>query len=290
MPALDIRTLALFSTLITFLVALLMMMPLLRAGDRSLYFRLWTLGFCLRALGFLGIYFRGGIPDFLSMPVANTAIIAGEVMFYLGIRLFSGRPTGWGPGAAIVAATFAILLTLFSQPDYRISVLAISLIALLLDGWIAWNLARRADAPELLFLQRLVASFFLAESAMLLLRSVLIVTGGPIAGVFAPGPVAAIGFIASSIVPVCFGIGFMSLINKRAELEKSRLIARLEESLASNKILSGMLPICACCKKIRDDGGYWQQVEVYLSKHSQAEFSHGICPDCAQKLYPGLRK
>jgi hypothetical protein len=46
------------------------------------------------------------------------------------------------------------------------------------------------------------------------------------------------------------------------------------------------LPICASCKKIRDDGGYWQQLEVYISNHSDADFTHGICPDCMKKLYP----
>ena len=51
-------------------------------------------------------------------------------------------------------------------------------------------------------------------------------------------------------------------------------------------LLTGMLPICASCKKIRDDKGYWNQIETYIRDHSEAEFSHGICPDCAKKLYP----
>jgi AmiR/NasT family two-component response regulator len=60
----------------------------------------------------------------------------------------------------------------------------------------------------------------------------------------------------------------------------------LQEALAQVKILSGLLPICSNCKKIRDDQGYWQQVEIYISEHSEAEFSHGLCPDCIQTLYP----
>jgi PleD family two-component response regulator len=60
----------------------------------------------------------------------------------------------------------------------------------------------------------------------------------------------------------------------------------LEEALANIKTLSGLLPICANCKKIRDDGGYWQNVEEYILEHSNAIFSHGICPDCMQELYP----
>src|SRR6185503_10306114 len=65
-----------------------------------------------------------------------------------------------------------------------------------------------------------------------------------------------------------------------------RLNEELQAALAKVKILSGLLPICASCKKIRDDGGYWQQVEVYISEHSEAEFTHGLCPDCLLKLYP----
>jgi DNA-binding response OmpR family regulator len=62
----------------------------------------------------------------------------------------------------------------------------------------------------------------------------------------------------------------------------------LRKALAQVKKLSGFLPICASCKKIRDDKGYWQQIEAYIRDHSEAEFSHGICPECAEKLYGDL--
>jgi hypothetical protein len=73
---------------------------------------------------------------------------------------------------------------------------------------------------------------------------------------------------------------------KQIEQEKERLVVELQDSLAKVKKLSGFLPICASCKKIRDDKGYWRQVEEYVSDHSEALFSHGICPDCMRKLYP----
>jgi hypothetical protein len=56
--------------------------------------------------------------------------------------------------------------------------------------------------------------------------------------------------------------------------------------VANVRILSGLLPICASCKRIRDDQGYWSQIEHYLGQHTEAEFSHGICPECASRLYP----
>lgn len=67
-----------------------------------------------------------------------------------------------------------------------------------------------------------------------------------------------------------------------------RLIAELRGALADVKKLSGLLPICASCKAIRDDEGYWHRVESYIGNHSEADFSHGICPDCAKKFYDEL--
>ncbi|MGA2225041.1 MAG: PAS domain S-box protein [Syntrophobacteraceae bacterium] len=75
---------------------------------------------------------------------------------------------------------------------------------------------------------------------------------------------------------------------KQMEIEREKFVSELQEALARIKVLSGLLPICANCKKIRDDQGYWRQIEVYIRDHSDAEFSHGICPGCAKKLYPEL--
>lgn len=74
---------------------------------------------------------------------------------------------------------------------------------------------------------------------------------------------------------------------KQFENERDQLIRDLQNSLTKVKTLTGLLPICASCKKIRDDKGYWNQIESYIHEHSDATFSHGICPDCTEKLYPG---
>ena len=78
---------------------------------------------------------------------------------------------------------------------------------------------------------------------------------------------------------------FFKITNPLIE-ELHEKIDELKKAWKEVKILSGFLPICASCKKIRDDKGYWSQVESYISHHSEAKFSHGICPDCAEKLYP----
>lgn len=76
---------------------------------------------------------------------------------------------------------------------------------------------------------------------------------------------------------------------KQAEAEREQLITELQQALTQVKTLSGLLPICSGCKKIRDDQGYWNRIETYISQHSNAEFSHGICPDCAKQYFPDYK-
>lgn len=82
------------------------------------------------------------------------------------------------------------------------------------------------------------------------------------------------------------GIGYLQL--KREASKRRAVISELQASLSEVKTLTGLLPICANCKRIRDDKGYWDQIESYIQKHSEAEFSHGICQDCIKELYPDL--
>ncbi len=80
---------------------------------------------------------------------------------------------------------------------------------------------------------------------------------------------------------------FRDITDKRmAEMRLEKTVTELRQALTEVKTLSGLLPICSSCKKIRDDNGYWNEVENYIRRHSEAEFSHGICPDCMRKLYP----
>ena len=117
-------------------------------------------------------------------------------------------------------------------------------------------------------------------------------------------PRGTIGFMVDRFCPE----GTAFVMNSRQEIERAIAIATarfgdmmalrrlnaelrnrneaLQEALDKVKQLSGLLPICANCKKIRDDEGYWQDVAVYLREHSEAEFTHGLCPDCIKALYP----
>jgi DNA-binding NtrC family response regulator len=74
----------------------------------------------------------------------------------------------------------------------------------------------------------------------------------------------------------------------RYAIERQKLVVKLRDALAQVKTLQGMIPICASCKQIRDDKGFWHQVEIYVSNHTAAEFSHSVCPACIKALYPEI--
>jgi hypothetical protein len=81
----------------------------------------------------------------------------------------------------------------------------------------------------------------------------------------------------------------LAVHNGRVRYLKARerdLARRVDEAVAHITTLRGLLPICASCKKVRDDGGYWSQIETYISDHSAAEFTHSVCPECVKTLYP----
>ena len=77
---------------------------------------------------------------------------------------------------------------------------------------------------------------------------------------------------------------------RRERDEREQLVGKLQGALAQMETLRGILPICSSCKKIRDDNGSWNEIEPYIRSHSQAEFSHSICPDCEEELYPEYSK
>jgi hypothetical protein len=99
-------------------------------------------------------------------------------------------------------------------------------------------------------------------------------------------PVFLAALIPALIAPP-FSYFILDLLNRldRSEHERSQLVSELQAALLKIEVLDGLLPICASCKRIRDENGQWHQIESYIQDRSRAQFSHGICPDCAQKFY-----
>jgi len=100
--------------------------------------------------------------------------------------------------------------------------------------------------------------------------------------------VACMSLLIPAVLVPLLSFSFFTLLVRfeNSEVEREKLITNLQETLQKVKKLKGLLPICASCKKIRDDAGYWHQVEDYVHQHSDIVFSHGLCPDYARLLYP----
>lgn len=94
-----------------------------------------------------------------------------------------------------------------------------------------------------------------------------------------------VGYITKPFEPHALSVAIeIGLERHRSDMERMRLVRELEQEREQVKLLRGLLPICSCCKKIRADDGYWQNVETYIAGHSQATFTHGYCPDCAKRV------
>ncbi len=106
--------------------------------------------------------------------------------------------------------------------------------------------------------------------------------GAPARPATAPPPLAFALYVLAAAILI---FAYVRWRQARVEARLERLV---EARVAEIKVLSGLLPICSSCKKIRDDDGYWEQIEGYIGSHSEAHFSHGICPDCLPELYPEL--
>jgi CheY-like chemotaxis protein len=163
------------------------------------------------------------------------------------------------------------------------------------NGAEAWQALQRPDAPELLVLDWMMPEM---DGLEVVRRVRALLTDRPayiimLTSMDEKGKVvAALDAGANDYLAKPFDSGEL-----RARVEVGRRMLELQNSLASKnevlrqaldhiKTLRGIIPICMSCKKIRDDQGYWNQLESYVSKHTEAEFSHGVCPECLDKLYP----
>ncbi len=172
---------------------------------------------------------------------------------------------------------------------------------------IGWNKAieRITGCPESQFINRdasdMICEFFpqkyrtpeLYDMFRQRLAAFLLDTDSVTGEFTMPGEDSADRIFSYNVFKIPLGSSFMygSIIRditdrKLVEVEREKLIAELTDALAQIKTLKGLLPICSTCKKIRDDMGYWNTLEKYIMEHSEAEFTHGICPDCIRKFFP----
>ena len=258
-------------------------------------FRHWALGTAVVSGGYLFFLMRGLIPLWGSILLVNTCFVLGSIMRLDGVERFvRGRALARAYYAAplIIAAVNGWFYLVRDSIVLRSFFLALMLCLICLR--IAHALHRHApedSAP----LYRITAACFTLLGLELLFRSLLWLLQ-PEATMLDARLYHVAHYLFIILMEIAWAISYLMMNSQRLRRELAQshdrlrgTVTDLEKALSEIKTLRGFLPICSSCKKIRDDRGYWNQIECYIRKHTEAEFSHSICPECVTRLYPDHR-
>ena len=253
-------------------------------------FRDWTLGSGLSALSVLLIGLRHVLPDFISIVVANTFGIIAMFFFYRGFKLFANEKLNIHLHLTFIVIYFVFLFPFFTYVtphlETRIVIASITTAGyFFLCGLVHY---RQGQRGVIKLNKLLVTTLFLLVILRVFRAVYYFVPSNNISDLMSSGGLSGVLTLLLTILSVSFLVSLMQLNSERLEGENSKLINALQIALDEIKTLKGIIPICSYCKKIRDDKGYWERIESYIEKHSTAEFSHGICKECANKYYPDM--
>jgi len=286
---LDVRTLFVADAVTTVFIGFAL---LLYSNKRKTYpgFNHWMLGSLIVSASYVATFLRGAIPDLLSILLVNGGFVLSGVVRLDGVLRFLrgkklSRPLYSLP---VVAMTIAAYFTLVHD--------SMSIRLILLTFWgclLLWSTASifvfSAPAASR-SLHLLAGAITFLYGASMLSRTVFFVLDPP-ALLFQNTHFNSAFFLSVLIFEIWSGLLIMMLNNQRMEedllLSHSALqshVVELEKANSEVKVLKGLLPICSSCKKIRDDQGYWNHLEDYLDAHSEATFTHGLCPGCALQM------
>lgn len=257
-------------------------------------FRQWILGTGLVAVGYLGLGLRGIIPDWLAILLVSLAFPLAMVHYYGGTRrFFALAPMSRGWYGVPVGAAVASGVLYFVHDDIGLRSFLFG-IAFALPHLATARLVAVHRRKDRLVFYTVVAAEMTVAAALVFARGVwALVTPGY--SVLADSPVLITSSITLIALQCIVAIAFIVLNHERLQKDlaetESALAVRLRDlqnAMLEVKTLKGLLPICASCKKIRDSQGDWTEFEVYVRERTEARFSHGVCPDCAGRLYPDL--
>ncbi|MDQ1240094.1 MAG: hypothetical protein QG577_2280 [Thermodesulfobacteriota bacterium] len=256
----------------------------------------WTFGGSLIAFGYLMMVLRGIVPVSLSIVLVNVAVPLSAVFYLDGMRRFldlSEISRGWYAVPAVSALMSVVTFYTSDSAAWRsfFTSLAFSVPHLLTSALVF------SDYPKTKSLFYLIIGTEMALASTVLMARAIWGFTVPDFQLMMVSPVEAGFFISLMVLQIVITVSFIMLNAERsnrdlqlAEAAVRGNLEKLEKALAEVKTLQGILPICANCKKIRDDRGDWVPMEAYVRDRTDADFSHGICPTCAKKLYPQFYK
>ncbi len=278
---LDIRTLSLMVGLNSVVMAGIMTYI---STTRLTYpgFHYWTFSFVFSGLGMVLTSLRHIAPDWISIVAANLCIIAFPALLAIGLIKFLDRPCRfWLPFMVLAVALVGFIYFTYWQPNVSVRVVVISLAMGLLLAYSLYLLLRNARS-QLGFNNILLNTVLAFLSFWAVVRaSITPLLEGHISDFLSAGTLQEFSFVFYSLG--CFLImgGLITLNVQRMESE----LASADQEI---KNMSSLIPICAACKKIRDDKGYWEAVENYIQRTTNKDLTHSICPECTKKLYPEI--
>lgn len=274
----DMRTILLTSGSITVLLALILLYVYFTSKTYP-GFRSWVVSLLLAGLGFCLISARALLPNLLTIMLGNALIYTGLILIIRGLITFSGGKQRDGLDITFLAVfifSFVYLSEIAPSVKWRIVTFTLMAVPYWLRGVVIAMTQMKKVLPRGNTLLGLALG--LSGFQALVQGTLSALYEGPITDLMSASPIQGYSALFQVLTRIMVVVGLIIANSQRLELELAAARDQIKE-------LKGYIPICANCKKIRDDAGYWQQIESYIQAHSEAVFSHGICPSCAVKLY-----
>jgi len=248
-------------------------------------FTAWVVGISCTAVAALLLGLRGVVPDFLTVIIANGLGATSFFLIYYGFRSFAQEKINLYLHVVIIIVyslfIFPLLTYVLVNLNLRISLVSfVSGIYLFLCAATLVQSSRRGQVQINQFL-------FITLILLVLVRFsrgiFFLLPSHKVSEYMGAEPFLGVITLLTAILSIALVIGMMQINTEKLEGEHLVAINTLRTALDEVKTLRGIIPICSYCKKIRDDKGAWDIVEAYICDHSDAQFSHGICPDCYKK-------
>lgn len=277
---LDIRSLAAASAFVCLALALGMLA--VRATRRTYPgFGLWVAAACSGAVATALLALQGRFAPWITVVVPNLFVGLYSALNAAGLERFLARRPSWAAYAVLLAVDLAASLVFtYTAPSVTLRMVVVTLVMGLLACWCAVLVAR--EAPRVLGrANHLVTAAFGALAAWSFVRVAVLLPGSDAANALAAnrtGQAVLFALFPGITALVAFAL---------TALDLQRVEHDLQAAADEVRLLRGVIPICAGCKRVHEAQG-WTPLDQYVRARSEAEFSHGLCPDCAARLYPGV--
>lgn len=241
-------------------------------------FRRWILATFAGCAGVALFGLRGMVPTLVSVIIANAFIVGAISLIYSGFCAFNERPSRVAIHIPLFAGFLALMLLLtYWLPSTRFRTIVIS--AVIMFYCAALLFISLGEMRKKLGANWLLDIGFSIQLVWSLGRAIVVLSAGSSSASFTVNT----GFLGTTMI-LAMATNILTLVGLSV-LNFQRTERELLDSRSELNALRGIIPICASCKRVRDDAGYWSAVENYVSSHAQVAFSHSICPECRKKLY-----